>query len=66
MLAYIHVFDHPYFAVTDERGMFSISNLPAGTYLLKAWHEDAGVRSQEIVVPETGDIQPVFEFTKKQ
>jgi hypothetical protein len=66
MLAYIHVFDHPYFAVTDERGMFSISNLPAGTYLLKAWHEDAGVRSQEIIVPETGDIQPVFEFTKKQ
>jgi hypothetical protein len=66
MLAYIHVFDHPYFAVTDERGMFTISNLPAGTYVLKAWHEDAGVRSQEIIVPETGDVQTVFEFTQKQ
>jgi len=66
MLAYIHVFDHPYFAVTDERGMFTISNLPAGTYVLKAWHEDAGVRSQELTIPETGDVQTVFEFTRKQ
>ncbi len=66
MLAYVHVFDHPYFAVTDERGMFTISDLPAGTYVLKAWHEDAGVRTQEIIVPEAGDIRTTFEFTKKK
>jgi hypothetical protein len=66
MLAYIHVFDHPYYAVTDERGLFTIFDLPAGTYTLKAWHEDAGVRSQEIVVPESGDIRVFFEFTQKQ
>jgi hypothetical protein len=65
MLAYIHVFDHPYFAVTDESGMFTISNLPAATYVLKAWHEDVGVRSQEITVPETGDVRALFEFTRK-
>jgi hypothetical protein len=65
MLAYIHVFDHPYFAVTDERGMFTISNLAAGTYILKAWHEEAGVRSQEITVSESGDVTTVFEFTKR-
>jgi len=65
MLAYIHVFDHPYFAVTDERGIFSISNLPAGTYVLKAWHEDVGVKSQELTIPESGDVRASFEFTKK-
>jgi Polysaccharide lyase family 4, domain II len=65
MLAYIHVFDHPYFAVTDEQGLFTIPNLPAGTYVLKAWHEDVGVRSQEITVSESGDVRTVFEFTKK-
>ena len=65
MLAYIHVFDHPYFAVTDERGTFSISDLPAGTYILNAWHEDAGIRSQEITVSESGDVRTVFEFTKR-
>jgi hypothetical protein len=65
MLAYIHVFDHPYFAVTDEYGTFSIPNIPAGSYVLKAWHEDGGVRSQEITVPDTGDVRAVFEFSKR-
>lgn len=65
MLAYIHVFDHPYFAITDEGGLFAISELPPGTYILKAWHEDAGLRSQEVIVPESGDLRVVFEFTRK-
>jgi hypothetical protein len=65
MLAYIHVFDHPYFSVTDDRGAFTIPNLPPGTYILKAWHEDAGLKSQEISVAETGEARTVFEFTKK-
>ena len=62
MRGYIHVFDHPYFAVTDERGLFSIANVPAGKYILKAWHEEAGIRSQEIQVPETGEARASFEF----
>jgi hypothetical protein len=62
MLAYIHVFDHAYFTVSDEHGQFTIPNLPAGTYILKAWHEDGGIRSQEITVPESGDVRTVFEF----
>src|SRR5262245_34022426 len=65
MLAYIHVFDHPYFAVSDEDGMVTIPDLPAGTYILKAWHEDGGIRSQEITVPENGDFTVVFEFTSR-
>lgn len=65
MLGFVHVFDHPFFAVTDEKGAFSIPNIPPGTYTLKAWHEDAGVRSQEVVVSESGDIRVNFEFAKK-
>jgi hypothetical protein len=37
--AYIAVFDHPYFAVTDEKGAFKIDGLPAGTYNVKVWQE---------------------------
>jgi hypothetical protein len=66
MLGYIHVFDHPFFAMTDDRGAFSIANIPAGAYMLKAWHEDAGIRSQEITVPEIGEARVRFEFTKNQ
>ena len=65
MLGYIHVFDHPYFAVTDERGMFSIPNVPPGTYTLRAWHEDAGVKVREMTVSETGDAKTIFGFERK-
>jgi hypothetical protein len=64
MLGFVHVFDHPFFAVTDDKGAFSIPNVPAGTYTLKAWHEDAGVRSHEVVVAESGNVRVNFEFAK--
>ena len=65
MLGFVHVFDHPFFAVTDDKGTFSISNVPPGVYTIKAWHEHAGTRSQEIVVAETGDIRAHFDFAGK-
>jgi len=66
MLGFVHVFDHPFFAVTNEQGAFSIPDLPPGNYVLKARHEDAGIKSQEIVIPESGDLRVTFEFGKKQ
>jgi hypothetical protein len=66
MRGFVHVFDHPYFAVTDEQGAFSIPDLPAGTYTLKAWHEDGGVKSLEITVPDRGEVRVTFEFGKKE
>lgn len=65
MLGFVHVFDHPFFAVTDDKGAFSIPNVPAGTYILKTWHEDAGVTSQEVVVSESGVVRVNFDFAKK-
>jgi hypothetical protein len=65
MIGFVHVFDHPYFSVTDEKGEFYIPNLPTGSYTLTAWHEDAGIRSQQITVLENGDLQAGFEFGGK-
>jgi hypothetical protein len=42
MRAYLWMFDHPYFAVTDETGHFTIKNAPAGTWNLVVWHEAIG------------------------
>jgi hypothetical protein len=39
MSAWVRVFDHPYFAVTDADGKFEIKNVPAGRYRLMVWHE---------------------------
>lgn len=44
MKAWVRVFDHPYFAVTDENGNFEIKNAPAGPCRLIVWHESVGWR----------------------
>ena len=42
-------------AVMGADGRFTIPDVPAGTYMLHAWHERAGARvTREIVVPAAG------------
>jgi hypothetical protein len=65
MRGYIYVFDHPFFALTNELGAFSIPNIAGGKYILKAWHEDAGTLVKEILVPEEGELKVNFAFKKK-
>jgi hypothetical protein len=38
------VFNHPYFAITDDDGNFEIKLAPVGTYKLMIYHEDIGYR----------------------
>ncbi|MBM4070675.1 MAG: hypothetical protein FJ271_17225 [Planctomycetes bacterium] len=42
MKGYVRVFDHPYFAVTDENGAFEMPKAPAGNYRLFIWHGSGG------------------------
>jgi hypothetical protein len=42
MVGWLRVFDHPYFAVTDENGNFEIKLAPAGNYQLMSWQEAVG------------------------
>ena len=44
MRGWIFVFDHPYFAVSDKRGKFQISAVPAGKHRLVVWQPDGGYR----------------------
>lgn len=50
MFSYVSVFDHPYFAVTDKDGAFTIKNVPDGKYTLEAVHRKAGTVTKEIEV----------------
>lgn len=36
------VFEHPYFALTDDDGRFKIPLVPGGTHNLMIWHEEVG------------------------
>ncbi|HYV51404.1 MAG TPA: carboxypeptidase-like regulatory domain-containing protein, partial [Dongiaceae bacterium] len=38
-VAWITVLSHPFYAVTDEHGRFSIKGIPAGKYTIEAWQE---------------------------
>jgi hypothetical protein len=42
MIAYWMILDHPYAAITDKDGKFTIENLPAGDHELVIWHEKVG------------------------
>jgi hypothetical protein len=47
MKGHVWAFDHPYAAVTDERGRFVIPNAPVGTWRLVIWHEKVGHKGRE-------------------
>ena len=42
------VLDHPYFAVTDDKGYYEIKNVPAGTQKVVVWQEAVGFRHAAI------------------
>jgi plastocyanin len=50
MTGWIVVTDHPYVAVTDERGAFRLAGVPPGSYTLSLWHETLGEQRQEVTV----------------
>lgn len=78
MSSYIHVMEHPFFAVTKSheedggnkalRGTFEIKEVPAGKYELQFWHESFGVVTQEIEVKdgETKEIEVKIGGKKAQ
>lgn len=43
MTGYVRIFDHPYYAITDENGNFEIKDAPVGKFRIVYWHEN-GVR----------------------
>ena len=50
MTANVGVLDHPYFAVTDSQGAFTIDGLPDGDYTVEAIHEKLGTKTAKIKV----------------
>jgi plastocyanin len=63
MQASVHVFAHPYFAVTDGAGRFELTKVPPGTYRLQVRHETLGAQEQTIQVPAKGvvTVNPIFD-----
>ncbi len=62
MNAYVGVLDHPYFAVTDADGAFTLKGLPPGTYTVEAWHETLGTQTQSVTIGEKESKDIAFSF----
>lgn len=52
MSASILVLDHPYFAIPDVDGSFTLPGVPPGRHTVVGWHERVGERSTTV------DVQP--------
>lgn len=50
MSAWIGVVPHPFFAVSDAEGNYTIRGLPPGTYTLEAWHETFGTKTVQVTL----------------
>ena len=57
---------NPYYAVTDEAGMFEIADIPPGTYYVLAWHPHMKVQAQEVTITPGGTVEMGFIFNASE
>jgi len=57
MVGYVAVSKHPYISVTGKNGKFEISDVPAGQYKIKIWHEKLGKKEQMVTVKSSGKTE---------
>ncbi|CBE68726.1 MAG: hypothetical protein F9K13_11850 [Candidatus Methylomirabilis oxygeniifera] len=65
MLGWVVVSDHPYVAVTNDKGEFTLSDVPPGSYKLEVWQETLGKKVQDVVVKAKQETKLNVELTKQ-
>lgn len=57
--------DTPYFAVTDDKGNYTIKDVPAGNYTVEVWQEKLGTQDQKADVKDGGTANVNFTLKPK-
>jgi plastocyanin len=66
MIAYIAVESHPYFSVSAADGSFTIGNVSAGRFTIRAWHERYGELRQTVNVMAGKSVTADFVYSGKE
>jgi plastocyanin len=64
MSAYVFVFSHPFFAVTDEQGRYTLPGVPPGTHTVKVWSELGAAEPRRLTVT-TGAVDADFRVERR-
>lgn len=62
MKSYILVFKHPFYTVTDAKGVFVLDKVPVGKHTLRVWHEVLGEQTATVIVVPGKKTQTDFAF----
>lgn len=65
MRGWVVVAEHPFYAITNEQGEFTLENVPQGKYTLQVWQESLGNVTQEVVVGDKGATTVSVAMGKK-
>jgi len=62
MHAFVFVARNPYFALVDDKGEYSITDVPPGKYTIKVWHGVLGEKKGKAIVPAGGRAEVTFGY----
>jgi len=62
MSGFLIVRDNPYWARVGADGSYTIPNVPAGSWVVKAWHERSGDSAQTVRVTDAGSTEASFQL----
>src|SRR5215471_1832191 len=65
MTSWVGVVSHPYFAVSEANGTFTIANVPPGRRTITAWHEAMGALTKVVDVKAGQTTTVDFIYTQK-
>ncbi|MEE9189802.1 MAG: hypothetical protein V3U16_03430, partial [Candidatus Neomarinimicrobiota bacterium] len=66
MSAWIVVVNHPYYAITDSDGSFTLDDIPTGTYTVTCWQELLGEQIAQVNIEAGASVTIDFKYNNQE